>query len=57
MFTAVHESGCCAQELGWKRRIGVLMNLTSDDPESPVRVAAFAQGLERDLVRGWRPFG
>jgi len=27
------------------RRIGVLMNLTSDDPEAPGRVAAFAQGL------------
>jgi putative ABC transport system substrate-binding protein len=27
------------------RRIGVLMNLTADDPEAPGRVAAFAQGL------------
>ena len=26
-------------------RIGVLMNLTADDPEAPGRVAAFAQGL------------
>ena len=32
------------------RRIGVLMNLTADDPESPARLAAFAQGLA-DL--GW----
>jgi putative tryptophan/tyrosine transport system substrate-binding protein len=27
------------------RRIGVLMNLTADDPEAPGRVAALAQGL------------
>src|SRR5258708_28108488 len=27
------------------RHIGVLMNLTADNPESPVRIAAFAQGL------------
>jgi len=32
------------------RRIGVLMNLAVDDPESPVRVAAFLQGLQ-DM--GW----
>jgi putative ABC transport system substrate-binding protein len=32
------------------RRIGVLMNLAADDPESPVRVAAFAQGLQE---LGW----
>jgi putative tryptophan/tyrosine transport system substrate-binding protein len=32
------------------RRIGVLINLTADDPESPARLAAFAQGLA-DL--GW----
>src|SRR5262245_7814518 len=32
------------------RRIGVLMNLTAEDPESPARLAAFAQGLA-DL--GW----
>ena len=32
------------------RRIGVLMNLTADDPELPARLAAFAQGLA-DL--GW----
>jgi putative ABC transport system substrate-binding protein len=32
------------------RRIGVLMNLSAEDPESPARLAAFAQGLA-DL--GW----
>jgi putative ABC transport system substrate-binding protein len=32
------------------RRVGVLLNLTADDPESPARLAAFAQGLA-DL--GW----
>src|SRR5262249_37458814 len=34
-----------AQQPERTRRIGVLMNLTSDDPEAPGRVAAFAQGL------------
>src|SRR5262245_22147767 len=34
-----------AQQPAGVRRIGVLMNLTSDDPEAPGRVAAFAQGL------------
>jgi putative ABC transport system substrate-binding protein len=32
------------------RRIGVLMNTTADDPESQVRLAAFAQGLQ---ALGW----
>src|SRR5262249_44215828 len=32
------------------RRIGMLSNLASDDPESPPRVAAFAQGLQ---ALGW----
>ena len=32
------------------RRIGVLMNLTADDPDSPVRLAAFLQGLQQS---GW----
>jgi putative ABC transport system substrate-binding protein len=32
------------------RRVGVVMNLAADDPESAVRIAAFAQGLA-DL--GW----
>jgi ABC-type uncharacterized transport system substrate-binding protein len=34
-----------AQESGGMRRIGVLMGTAADDPESPLRVAAFAQGL------------
>jgi|SRR6516165_5233703 hypothetical protein len=34
-----------AQQPERMRRVGVLMNLTSDDPEAPGRVAAFAQGL------------
>src|SRR5262249_56062081 len=32
------------------RRIGALMALAADDPEAPVRVAAFAQGLHE---LGW----
>ena len=32
------------------RRVGVLMNLTADDPESSARVTAFAQGLQE---LGW----
>jgi putative ABC transport system substrate-binding protein len=28
------------------RRVGVLMNLAANDPEAPVRIAAFAQGLQ-----------
>src|SRR5262249_45623724 len=39
-----------AQQPGRTRRIGVLMNLAGDDPESLVRVAAFAQGLQE---LGW----
>jgi putative tryptophan/tyrosine transport system substrate-binding protein len=39
-----------AQQADPTRRIGVLMNLTADDPEAPARIAAFAQGLA-DL--GW----
>src|SRR5260370_30697556 len=31
-------------------RIGVLMNLTADDPESPVRLAAFLHGMQQ---LGW----
>ena len=34
-----------AQQGGRVRRIGVLMNLASDDPESADRAAALAQGL------------
>src|SRR5262245_25940728 len=32
------------------RRIGVLMNLAADNPQSPVRIAAFLQGLQE---LGW----
>ena len=32
------------------RRVGVLMNLTADDPESSARVTAFAPGLQQ---LGW----
>jgi putative tryptophan/tyrosine transport system substrate-binding protein len=39
-----------AQQPERMRRIGVLMNLTADDPESPVRIAAFLQGLQQ---LGW----
>jgi putative tryptophan/tyrosine transport system substrate-binding protein len=34
-----------AQQPERMRRIGVLMNLTADDPESSARITAFAQGL------------
>ena len=39
-----------AQQNNRTRRIGVLMHLAADDPESLVRVAAFAQGLQE---LGW----
>jgi ABC-type uncharacterized transport system substrate-binding protein len=39
-----------AQQTGRKRRIGVLMNFTSDDSESQDRLAAFVQGLQE---LGW----
>ena len=39
-----------AQQADRTRRIGVLMNLAADDPESPVRLAAFLQGLQE---LGW----
>jgi putative ABC transport system substrate-binding protein len=39
-----------AQPSGGMPRIGVLMGTAADDPESPLRVAAFAQGLG---VLGW----
>ena len=32
------------------RRVGVLMNIAADDADAPVRVAAFAQGLQE---QGW----
>jgi hypothetical protein len=39
-----------AQQGERMRRIGVLMNLAADDSESPVRIAAFMQGLQQS---GW----
>src|SRR6476661_5940818 len=39
-----------AQQGQRMRRLGVLMNLAADDPEAPVRVAAFLQGLQQ---LGW----
>ena len=39
-----------AQQPERMRRIGVLMNLAADDPQSPVRIAAFLQGLQES---GW----
>src|SRR5262245_42071207 len=39
-----------AQQRERMRRIGVLMNLAADDPQSPVRLAAFLQGLQE---LGW----
>src|SRR5262245_15680444 len=35
-----------AQQPGSTRRIGVLMNLSSDDPEAQTRIGAFLQGLQ-----------
>jgi putative ABC transport system substrate-binding protein len=35
-----------AQQRGRMRHIGVLLNITADDPESQGRLAAFAQGLQ-----------
>ena len=39
-----------AQQGERMRRIGVLMNLTADDPEIPARFNALAQGLQQ---LGW----
>src|SRR5262245_13240103 len=39
-----------AQQGERMRRVGVLMNLTADDPETSARVTAFAQGLQQ---LGW----
>src|SRR5437899_2331812 len=39
-----------AQQPGGMRRIGVLMNLAADDPESQRRMTAFVQGLQE---LGW----
>jgi len=42
-----------AQQPERMRRIGVLMALAEDDPDSRPRVEAFQQGLEK-LVQEWR---
>jgi putative tryptophan/tyrosine transport system substrate-binding protein len=42
--------GARAQQPQRMRRIGVLMGLAADDPESQARLAAFAQGLQQ---AGW----
>src|SRR6476661_556741 len=39
-----------AQQPERTRRLGVLMNIAADDADAPVRVAAFAQGLQE---LGW----
>src|SRR5262245_609575 len=39
-----------AQQSGGMRRIGVLLNVAADDPESLTRITAFAQGLQE---LGW----
>jgi putative tryptophan/tyrosine transport system substrate-binding protein len=39
-----------AQQPGGMRRIGVLMNTAADDPQSPLRIAAFLQALQE---LGW----
>src|SRR4029077_10852309 len=39
-----------AQQPGSVRRIGVLMTLAADDPQSVARIAAFVQGLQQ---LGW----
>ena len=39
-----------AQQSDGMRRIGVLMGLAEDDPETKARLAAFRQGLDK---RGW----
>jgi putative ABC transport system substrate-binding protein len=39
-----------AQQVERMRRIGVLMNLASDDPEAQTRIAGYTQGLQE---LGW----
>jgi putative ABC transport system substrate-binding protein len=49
-LAAVWPLSARAQRAERVRRIGVLMNLTADDPEGQARVAAFLQGLQE---AGW----
>jgi putative tryptophan/tyrosine transport system substrate-binding protein len=44
-----------AQQGERMRRIGVLMNLAADDPESSARLTAFVQGLQ-ELALLWQIF-
>jgi len=39
-----------AQQAARVQRIGVLLNITADDPQSQARLAAFAQGFQQ---LGW----
>src|SRR5262249_58089544 len=48
--TAAWPMAARGQQRERMRRIGVLMGMTSDDPESQVRLAALAQGLQQ---LGW----
>ena len=41
-----------AQQTDRMRRIGVLMAMQADDPESQARLAAFAQGLQQATEAG-----
>jgi putative ABC transport system substrate-binding protein len=42
--------GAHAQQRGAMRRVGVLMNVAADDPESAARIAAFLKELQQ---LGW----
>ena len=48
--TATWPLAARAQRPDRVRRIGVLMNVAADNPETPARIAAFAQGLQET---GW----
>src|ERR1700738_5049206 len=48
--SAVGARAGAAQQRDALRRVGVLMGLSADDPESQARLAAFAQGLQQS---GW----
>ena len=39
--------GARAQQPEWIRKIGVLMNLSSEDPEGQARVKTYAQALQK----------
>ena len=48
--SALGARAAAAQQRDALRRVGVLMGLAADDPESQARLAAFAQGLQQS---GW----